>query len=228
MDRPKIALMASLTESKKMVAVNMDYLLAVWRAGGVGVVLPLTEDDELIRGWTEEFDGFLFCGGDDLDPKYYNEPLDPRTEDICPERDLFEYKMFHAAYPTGKPILGICRGEQVINAFMGGKLIQHIDGHDQNCDRTIRQQVVHVEKGSMLHQLVGKETILTNTFHHQVVYVLGDGLACDAKSADGYIEAYHHTEHPFLLGVQWHPESYHHIDETSSSIFAAFIKACEK
>ena len=231
MNKPKIALMGSLTESKAMVAVNMDYLRAIWKAGGVGCLLPYTNDDALIKEYAQEFDGFLFCGGVDIDPKYYDEPLDPRTEDICPERDEFEYKIFQEIYKTGKPILGICRGEQVINAFLGGKLIQHIDGHDQSCEklpRSVRQQNVNINKDSLLHSILKQETIFTNTFHHQVVKTLGKGLVCDATSSDGYIEAYHSTEHPFLLAVQWHPESYHHLDETSSRIFDAFLDACSK
>lgn len=228
MYRPKIALMGSLSESKKMVLVNMDYMRAVWHAGGVGSLLPVTENEHLIDEFAAEFDGFLFCGGDDLDPKYYNEPLDERTEDICPERDLFEYLMFKAAHQTGKPILGICRGEQVINAFMGGKLIQHIDGHVQDGERTVREQEVDLTSDGMLYQLLGQKRILTNSFHHQVVSKLAEGLVCDGISSDGYIEAYHEKEHMFLLGVQWHPESYHHLDETSSKIFEAFIDAARK
>lgn len=228
MYRPKIALMGSLTESKKMISVNMDYLRAVWQAGGVGTLLPMEENEHLIDEFVEEFDGFLFCGGVDIDPKYYNEPKDERTVEICPERDLFEYLMFKAAHKTGKPILGICRGEQVINVFMGGKLLQHIDGHVQSGERAVHEQVVELTRDGMLYSLLGREKILTNSFHHQVVSTLAEGLVCDGVSADGYIEAYHEKEHLFLLGVQWHPECYHHLDETSGKIFAAFIDATKK
>ena len=228
MYRPKIALMGSLTESKKMISVNMDYLRAVWHAGGVGVLLPMTENEHLIDEYAKEFDGFLFCGGVDIDPSYYNEPKDERTVDICPERDRFEYLMFHAVHHIGKPILGICRGEQVINVFMGGKLCQHIDGHRQSSERAVHEQKAELTQDGMLYRLLGQEKILTNSFHHQVVSTLADGLVCDAVSDDGYIEAYHEKEHMVLLGVQWHPECYHHLDETSSKIFAAFIDAARQ
>ena len=227
MNRPSIALMVSTADQDTMMAVNKDYLNAIWNAGGIGVVLPYTEDREQLKEFAENFDGFLFCGGVDIDPSYYGEEIKPETKYICSIRDSFEYAMFHECFPTNKPILGICRGEQVINVFLGGTLHQHIDGHVQAEARHKQTHRVTVNKGSMLHRLLAKEEIMTNSFHHQCVKKLGKGLICDAVSEDGYIEAYHSDEHPFCLGVQWHPESYHKTCETSSKIFAAFINACK-
>lgn len=226
MKRPIIGMLASLAENGNMMAITRDYLNSVWQAGGMGVVLPYTNDKERIREYVSECDGFVFCGGVDIDPKYYGQKRLANTLEICPERDEFEYMMFNELYPTGKPILGICRGEQVINVFLGGTLIQHIDGHRQKDERHVRNQITKVVPGEMLHRIIEKEQIMTNSFHHQVVDSLGNGLVCDAVSSDGFIEAYHSIEHPFCLCVQWHPEIYYNLDETSSKIFISFVNSC--
>lgn len=226
MNRPLIALMVSLEDG--LMAVNRTYLNAIWHAGGCAVALPYTDDEEKIKQFAEEFDGFLFTGGDDIDPAYYGQEKHPKTENTCAERDAFEQKMFHEIYKNGKPILGICRGEQVINVFLGGTLIQHIDGHVQQTRRAVREQGVDLIKDGMLYNILGQERIYTNSFHHQVIDKLADSLVCDGYSTDGYLEAYHSKEHPFLLAVQWHPEGYYDIDETSSKIFAEFVNACKK
>lgn len=225
MKRPKIALMGGMDGN--LISLNKEYLEAIWKNGGIGVVLPYTDDDMQISEFVETFDGFLFCGGGDLDPKYYDEDLHPRTSNISSKRDRFEFKMFHAVYPTGKAILGICRGEQVINVFLGGTLYQHIDGHSENCGcaRGDRSHSVSLDEQGKLFSLLGKKSILTNTYHHQCVKTLADTLVRDAVSEDGYIEAFHSLEHPFCLGVQWHPELYYDNDE-SSNIFKAFVNAC--
>jgi len=124
--------------------------------------------------------------------------------------------------------LGICRGEQAINVFLGRTLHQHIDGHRQTKERSVREQLTRLVENGFLHKTIGEIEISTNSFHHQVVDTLGKGLVCEAYSSDGYIEAIRSTEHNFCLGVQWHPENYHYTDETSLKIFRAFIKACEK
>lgn len=211
-----------------LVSLNKEYLEAIWKSGGMAVILPYTEDDGQINEYAQTFDGFLFCGGGDLDPKYYNEELHPKTSNVSSERDAFEFKMFHAAYSTEKAILGICRGEQVINVFLGGSLYQHIEGHSENCGhgRSECCQSVLLDKKGMLFSLTGKKNIRVNTFHHQCVARLGEGLVCDAMSEDGYIEAFHLPEYRFCLGVQWHPELYYDFDESSSDIFKAFVNAC--
>ncbi len=225
--RPLIALLTSI-DDKNLVSINRDYLNAVYDSGGIGVVVPHTENDARLDEYVETFDGFLFCGGADIDPKYYGEEKRPETKNICSLRDEFEYRLFRKLYPTGKPIFAICRGEQVINVFLGGSLTQHIEGHQQNTARRVTEQRVTVERESMLYEITGREVIYTNSFHHQCVNKLGRGLICDAKSDDGYIEALHSTEHPFCLGVQWHPENFYDFDPSSSKLFDAFVSACKK
>ena len=226
MSRPRIALTCGIEGN--LTSLNKEYLEAIWKSGGMAVVLPHTDDDVQIQEYARTFDGFMFCGGGDIHPKYYNEELHPKTSNIGSERDAFEFKMFHAAYPTGKAILGICRGEQLINVLLGGALYQHIEGHSENrgLGREKQTQTVLLNDGGLLFSLIGKEKILTNTFHHQCVKRLADGLFCDAVSDDGYIEAFHLPNHRFCLGVQWHPELYYDRDESSAEIFKAFVDAC--
>ena len=228
MQRPRIALFASVTETD-CASLNQGYLRAIWKSGGDMCVMFHDANEEYVNDVCEHFDGFLFCGGEDIDPKYYGEEKSALLGNVCSMRDEYEEKMFAAAYKTGKPILGICRGMQVINVFLGGSLRQHIDGHKQTGSRETRTHSVELCEGGVLRNILGENTITVNSFHHQIVKKLADGLVCDAISTkDGYIEAFHHKEHPFLLGVQWHPECYYELSETSSKIFETFIRACRK
>ncbi len=223
--RPKIALSVSFDE-KRQLSVNEDYLNAIYLSGGLGVVVTYTTNDTRLKEYAEYFDGFLFCGGGDIAPEYYNQASSTGKENICSRRDEFEKKLFDTVYPLGKSILGICRGEQVINVFLGGDLHQHIENHMQSEGREVTRQKLRVVDGGFLSEIVGEKEIFTNSFHHQAVNKLGNGLVADAYSADGYIEAIHSIEHKFCLGVQWHPEAYYKQNYTASAIFDSFISSC--
>ncbi len=223
--RPNIALSASLTESG-VVSVNGYYLEAIRLSGGFASPLAASLDDKYINDTANSFDGFLFCGGEDIDPSYYGEERCQKIGNICSLRDEFEYKLFKAVYATGKPILGICRGMQGINVFLGGSLHQHIDGHIQTEEKPARTHIVKLKAGTPLANIIRGDSIPVNTFHHQAVKRLAEGLITDAESEDGYIEAFHLDGHKFLLGVQWHPECYYSLEESSKRLFDAFIEAC--
>ena len=209
-----------------MVAIRDTYLDSVYKAGAMPILLQPRADKEFIKSICACADGFIFSGGEDIDPAYYGEE-NTASKNICSIRDEFEKMLFDAAIKTGKPILGICRGMQAINVFLGGSLHQHIDGHVQEEHRSVRTHEVSLTEDSMLAKILDTEVIDVNSFHHQAVKVLADGLAIDAVSRDGYIEACHATEHPFLLCVQWHPESYYNESDTSRKIFKKFIEACK-
>ena len=226
MKNVNIALAA--THERDYVMIKPDYLNSVWNSGGIPTVLPPRTDAEFIDQVVSEFDGFLFCGGVDIDPKYYGEEING-AENICSVRDEFECALFKAAFKSGKPILGICRGMQVINVFLGGSLHQHVDGHLQSEERSARTHSVTLSPDGLLSQIESDEVIEVNTFHHQIVKKLADGLVVDGVSThDGYIEAYHHADHKFLLGVQWHPEDFFEESETSRRIFEAFVESCRE
>lgn len=227
MEKPIIALSVTLGE-EGMCCVAPEYLTSIWKSGGIPIIVPYTQDESVIKEIAEKADGFLFCGGVDIDPKYYREEKSDLVENICSERDELELKLFDIAIRSNKPIFGICRGLQLINVALGGTLHQHIENHRQVFSRSIAKQEVDVIPDTLLHCTVKQESILVNTFHHQCVKDLASPLVCDAVShSDGYVEAFHHKDHPFLLGVQWHPECFYCLSQTSSDIFDAFIKACQ-
>ena len=134
--------------------------------------------------------------------------------------------MLSKIYELNKPILGICRGLQMLNVFLGGSLNQNIPDHSQSAKRSTHEQRVSVIKSSPLFEIVQKETIFTNSFHHQSIKSLGKSLNIDAIADDGCIEAVHSLDHRYCFGVQWHPENFYTLDESSRAIFTSFINAC--
>ncbi len=209
--------------------ISPRYLDAIWRAGGLGVMLPYTTDEAKLAEYALIFDGFLFSGGVDLDPVLYGEEKAFDSVEIDPERDAFEQALFAAVYPTGKPIFGICRGIQAINVFLGGTLHQHIEGHSQAESGETRGGKITLTEGGLLHRICGKNALQVNSFHHQAVKDVAPGLLVDAMSEDGFVESVHAPDHPFLLGVQFHPEIYNTCpdDDHSRALFAAFVAACK-
>lgn len=225
MKRPIIGITSSKTAEGKL-AMSQNYLNSIWEAGGVGVLLAYTDDPEKLAEYAQVFDGFLFAGGDDMDPARYGESVMFDNVEIDSDRDAFELGLYACVKATNKPILGICRGIQLLNVAEGGTLYQHIDGHRQTpTPGTVTEQVTKVVKGSMLESLVGKQEILVNSFHHQNVKDLAPTLAIDAISADGYIEAAHMPGHKFFLAVQWHPEIFRTTSEGMRKVFSAFVDA---
>ena len=160
-----------------------------------------------------------------MDPARYGEQVMFDNVEIDADRDCFELALYKYVKPTGKPILGICRGIQLLNVAEGGTLYQHIDGHRQDKPGTVTEQPVCVKQGSMLHTLIGAQNITVNSFHHQNVKDLAPTLMADAVSEDGYIEAAHMPDHKFFLAVQWHPEIYRQSSEEMRKVFSAFVNA---
>lgn len=183
---------------------NRSYVRAVEQAGGVPLLIPPQASiDELI----EVLDGIVFSGGGDLDPAFYD-PENSGSSDIDRDRDELELELVRAAAAHGMPILGICRGQQVINVALDGGLIQDVDAHRQQSSRDAVTHFVEVTRGSHLAGSLG-ECVEVNTFHHQVVDPerVGRGLKVTAFSADGdrFIEGLE-SEDGSIQAVQWHPE----------------------
>ena len=224
--RPLIGLVSSRSGDNK--TIHQRYMNAVWHVGGLPVVLPYTTDAQTLSEYAEIFDGFLFSGGVDVNPAKYGETVESDLVEIDEIRDEFEEVLFKAIYPTGKPILGICRGIQSINVWLGGTLYQDMDGHRQDVAAHLRVHPIEIYEGSMLHRICGKTSVMVNTFHHQAVKNLAPALTADAVSPDGFIEAAHEEGHRFLFATQFHPECYWHVedDDHSVAIFRAFLDAC--
>lgn len=219
---------AAPSQDVEKLLVAQRYLDVLWRAGACPVTLPYTTDAAKLAAFCDALDGFLFAGGGDIHPAYYGAPPDPRM-DISPARDAFEAALFHVIFPTGKPILGICRGLQVLNVLLGGTLWAHLDGHAQTLPGLMRPQTVDVvtQRGSLLYRLCRRKTLQVNTYHHQAIRDLAPALRVDATASDGVIEAVHAPDHPFLLGVQFHPECYAFAadDDHGAALFEAFADA---
>jgi putative glutamine amidotransferase len=186
------------------MALGMTYLQAIERAGAVPVVLPPCVSD--LEALVSRLDGVCLSGGPDLDPEAYGSrerhaELGP-TE---PSLDAFELALARSALERGMPLLGICRGAQALNVACGGTLHQHLPGHRQSDPGCTTSHEVEVLPRTRLAGLIGAGAYAVNSFHHQAVDRLGDGLLVSARASDGTVEA---IEGPgFALGVQWHAET---------------------
>ena len=205
------------------------YYLSVVKAGGTPVAIPPHNDKEALVTLLETLDGILFSGGGDINPLLLGEEPLPQLHSVCPKRDEAELFLAREAFHRQIPMLGICRGIQVMAAALDGKVFQDIyvqgEGakikHSQDMPRHSVSHTVSIEEGSMLQSIFGnKQTLPVNSFHHQAVSDPGPHLKVSALSPGGIIEAVESSEHKALLGIQWHPECFilNH-DESMMSVF---------
>lgn len=194
--------------------VSNNYVASVQKSGGVPVLIPITSSSEDIEAYAAMLDGIIFTGGEDVSPLNYNEnPLSQVTM-INEERDCHELRLFEEVYKRNIPILGICRGIQLINVALGGTLYQDIPSQVSGSlghlpmDTPVHNlyHTVKIEKDTKLFQIFEEETLKVNSFHHQAVKDIGLDLKITAISKDGIIEAVEGLRERFLLAVQWHPE----------------------
>lgn len=196
------------------------YYESVRQAGGVPVVLPPYDDDAALCQTLDKVDGILLSGGGDINPLLLGEEPVPGLHGICPQRDEMELLLVREAYNRQIPLLGICRGIQVLVAALGGTLYQDLNTqyseaplvkHDQDLDRAYASHSVKLEAGSTLSSLfpeAAEKTLSVNSFHHQAVRTPGPLLRIAAKATDGVIEAVESNEFKSIIGVQWHPECF--------------------
>jgi putative glutamine amidotransferase len=211
------------------VVLPRRYADSVVAAGGIPVLLPPVPGIEDALG---RLDGLILAGGGDIDPAHYHAESAPETESVREERDTAEFALFAAAMSRNLPVLGICRGLQVINVALGGTLYQHLPdvvGHEGHSPVRggFGEHAVRVAPGSRLGQILGRGeaglSIDTPTHHHQAVDQLGRGLVPTAWAEDGIVEAFEPDEAgdgSFMLAVQWHPEA-----GDDPSLFRALVAA---
>ncbi|MFD5470847.1 gamma-glutamyl-gamma-aminobutyrate hydrolase family protein [Streptomyces sp. NPDC127105] len=179
------------------------YPRLVQAAGGIAAMLP-PDDPSHAASVVARLDGLVVAGGPDVEPERYGAEREPRTGPPARERDAWELALIRAALDSGTPLLGICRGMQLLNVALGGTLVQHIDGHTEDVGVFGAHPVTPVA-GTRYAAVVAEETYVP-TYHHQAVDRLGEGLRASAHATDGTVEAVELPGDRFALGVQWHPE----------------------
>ncbi len=219
-------------DEKKSIWMLPGYLDGLREAGGLPVVFPLTADEQELERLMELCDGFLFTGGQDVSPELYGEePLEGLTE-CCRPRDAMEEIVLRKAIEADKPVFGICRGIQFINAALGGTLYQDIPtqypsdvDHHQQAPYDAPSHEVEIIENSPLHACLGSRSLAVNSLHHQAVREISEKLQAMAVSPDGLTEALYMPGHRFLWAVQWHPEFNYRTDGSSRKLFRAFAEA---
>ena len=216
---------------------NNSYIRAVVAAGGAPFLIPMEVDEPKLQALYRLADGVLFTGGGDIDPAFYNQTPHPATAGIQRERDTVELTLARWAIADKKPLLGICRGFQVMTVASGGTLYQDIatqlpkaGRHDflQKRGGFSRDHLAHeviLDADSRLAKLLGETSFLTNSLHHQALKTISDSFKVVGHAADGVPEAIELPDHPFCIGVQWHPEELVEKTEHAPKLFRAFIAA---
>ncbi len=231
--RPIIGMLVDVDNDKRTSVLNA-YASALEKAGGTPIILPYTTDLKTIDSFINLCHGFCFTGGKDIEPSVYNEEKRAGCGENEPYRDEYELLVFSNVVKTQKPILGICRGAQLINVAMGGTLYQDIPSeyktnilHKQAEPKFSPSHSVFVKENTPLFNLLNKSQITANSFHHQAIKTLGKGLQIMASASDGIIEALYMPEKRFLWAIQWHPERLVDTSEDNKALFTHFIESCK-
>ncbi|HUA73844.1 MAG TPA: gamma-glutamyl-gamma-aminobutyrate hydrolase family protein [Solirubrobacteraceae bacterium] len=238
MDRPVIGLCTAFERARwsvwdqSAVLLPSNYVEAVQAAGGIAVLLPpdpraVEHPDELLA----PLDGLLLAGGADIDPAAYGQLPHPETQETVPERDAFEIALTRRAIERDLPVLGICRGMQLINVALGGTLTQHLPEHVLEAEhRKVigtfdgSDHEVEVLPDTLAMRVIGGERHGTKSHHHQGVDRVGEGLNVSARAtADGLVEALELPDRGFVLGVQWHPEA-----DARSPVIGGLVRAARE
>lgn len=210
------------------------YIRAVESAGGLPVLIPMRTHPSELRDLPSYLDGLLLRGGGDIHPGFYGEQEHPSLNEVDPQLDAFEIALVTWALQRDMPILGICRGMQLINVVLGGTLYQDISTQYPralehwwyNFPRTELVHPVTIEKGSLMEQTLRTRHLMVNSFHHQAVKVPGKGICICGWANDGVAELLEAPDYRFVMGVQSHPEEIYRAVPAFARLFQAFINSC--
>jgi putative glutamine amidotransferase len=223
--RPLIGITVNEKEYEGIFLAKKAYAEAIVRAGGTPLLLPPLLDDALIEAYARTCQGVLLSGGGDITPAYFQEEAAPGLEEVSLLRDYFELGLADWAHRLGVPILGICRGCLLLNVAAGGSVLQHLPDSARHQQLEPRHRSSHAaifsDEAGALSRICGAGRIAVNSFHHQAVGRLGEGIVVAARAPDGVIEAIAWEGEAWSLGVQWHPESLP--DAPSHRLFSYFV-----
>ena len=217
------------------IYVNRDYIQSVIAAGAVPLMLPLEDSEENLKESLDLVDGVIFSGGHDISPFRYQEEPHAKLEEICPERDQFDFTLYRLVKERSLPVLGICRGCQLMNVAEGGSLFQDLSQktteslkHSQGHGPSIPTHSVKLSPESRLSRILGREEIKVNSFHHQALKRIPDTAEVSGRALDDVVEAIELKDYPFGIGVQFHPEMLQEKDEDMKKLFRALVDAARE
>ena len=251
--KPVILLTPYFNTERDEPYMRPAFLKAVRHAGAVPVILPLDLEEEE-RAFVKHkapvrhpasdqetgmktADGVLFTGGPDVHPFFFGEETQHHCGNVCLRRDQMEFSLLKLAMAARKPIIGVCRGAQVLNIGLGGDIYQDIPSqfpqkfpvaHTQPFGYEIPSHTVTVTPGTLLAEISQCDTLKVNSMHHQAVRTVAPGLIASGHGPEGLVECVEMPEYPFLIGVQWHPEYLWEQDPAACRLFTAFVKACSE
>lgn len=209
--------------------VNDDYIDSVVQNGGIPFIIPFNQDAEVIQAQMENVQGLILSGGHDVDPHNYGEEPEQKLGNIWPERDKFDMLLLKLAEKKHIPVLGICRGAQIINVAHGGTLYQDLSyrpektlKHSQGQTPTLVTHTVKTVKGSKIADLLETDSLQTNSFHHQLLKDIAPDFKVSARCVDGVVEGIENKD-ASVIGVQWHPEMLHRVSKVQNNLFKYVI-----
>jgi len=234
--RPVIGIVSNFDVEKDGYFCSAHYVRALERAGALPVILPYVNADE-VAAVLDQISGLVLTGGGDFPAELYGASPHPAIQRMIPERDRYEFALARSALDRRIPILGICRGMQLLNVVAGGTIFPHtldelataIDHRDGTpLDQTVHE--VHVERETQLSTLCGEQSssFRVNSLHHQAIKQLASEFVISARAAVGIIEAIERPDRPFVIGVQWHPECMYDSEPACRRLIDNFAKACNR
>lgn len=235
MKKPIIGLTPSHNVKNDDLMMRPTYMRAIKNAGGIPIMLPLEASKEDLMQLVKTLDGFLFTGGPDIHPFHFGEETLQKCGDISVPRDHNELTLLSLVMEAKKPILGICRGVQLINVGLGGTIYQDIFSqfkedpplaHVQPFHYTSPCHKVKIVPGTKLNKIVGEQEISVNSMHHQAIKDVSPKLLVSGYASSGLVEAVEMPDYPYLVGVQWHPEYLFPAMDAAARLFSSFVKAC--